>query len=211
MCHPLQADTLKVTAVVMMPPPIPAALASEQLQQLSQAQRAGKKIRRAASVATSDAWGIAIFAALTFIGGLFSPSGLILGLGMGIVATVEFNGAYRLRRLDQQAARMLGWNQLALAGLLILYASWCIYGTLTSDNPWELLDSAGPEVREMLRPMAGLMRQLTVLVYGCLIAVAIGAQGGLAWYYFSRAKHIRAYLSQTPAWILQMQRSGVSV
>lgn len=210
-CPRFQADTQKVTAVVMMPPPIPAALASEQLMQLSEAQRAGKKIRRAAVVATSDAWGIAIFAALTFIGGLFSPSGLILGLGMGIVATVEFKGAYRLRRLDERAARMLGWNQLALAGMLILYALWSIYGTLTTDNTWEMIQAAGPEVGEMIRPMAGLMRQLTVLVYTSLIAVALFAQGGMAWYYFSRIKHIRVYLSKTPIWILQMQRSGVSI
>jgi len=205
------ADNAKVTALVMTPPPIPAALAGEQLQQLAQAQRTGKKIRRAVAVATSDAWAIAIFAALTFIGGLFSPSGLILGLGMGIVATVEFKGAYRLRRLDIQAARMLGWNQLALAGMLILYALWSIHGTLTTDNTWEMIQAAGPEVGEMLRPMAGLMRQLTVLVYASLIAVALCAQGGMAWYYFSRIKHIRAYLNKTPTWILQIQRSGVSI
>jgi hypothetical protein len=103
---------------------------------------------------------------------------------------------------------MLGWNQLALAGLLILYALWSIYGTLTTDNTWEMIESAGPEVREMLRPMADLMRQLMVVVYGCLIVVAIGYQGGLALYDFSRVKHIRAFLEKTPTWILQIKRSG---
>ncbi|MCC6422959.1 MAG: hypothetical protein IT447_05725 [Phycisphaerales bacterium] len=200
-----------MTAVVMMPPPIPASLGDEQLRQLADAQRAGKKIRRAVSVATSDAWAIAVFAALTFIGGLFSPSGLILGIGMGVVATIEFKGAGRLRRVDEQSARMLGWNQLALAGLLILYALWSIHTTLTTDNTLELINAAGPEVSEMIRPLSGLMRKLTVLVYICLIAVAIAAQGGMAWYYFSRIKHIRAYLTQTPNWILQMQQKGVTI
>lgn len=205
------ADTQKVTAVAMIPPPIPVGLADEQLRQLSQAQGAGRKIRRAVTVAKSDAWGIAIFAGLTFLSGLFSSSGLVLGLGMGIVATVEFKGSDRMRRLDERAAKMLGWNQIALAGMLIVYALWCIHGALTTDNTWEMIQAAGPEVGEMLRPMAGLMRELTVMVYGCLIAIAIGAQGGMAWYYFSRAKHIRAYVEKTPAWILQLQRSGVSI
>lgn len=195
----------------MMPPPIPAKLGGEQLQQLADAQRAGKKIRRAVAVARSDAWAIALFAILTFLGGLFSPSGLILGLGMGIVATVEFKGAGRLRRLDEHSARALGWNQLALAAMLILYALWSIHATLTTDNTWEMINSAGPEVREMLRPLAGVVRKLTVMVYVCLIVVAIAAQGGMAWYYFSRIKHIRAYLSKTPPWILQMQRTGVAI
>jgi hypothetical protein len=39
----------------------------------------------------------------------------------------------------------------------------------------------------------------------------VAGPGALAWYYFSRAKHVRAYVERTPGWIVEMQRAGVSV
>jgi len=48
-------------------------------------------------------------------------------------------------------------------------------------------------------------------LYGAMIAVALFAQGGLALFYFTRRKHIDAYLAKTPAWILAMQRGGIAL
>ena len=36
-------------------------------------------------------------------------------------------------------------------------------------------------------------------------------QGGTAWYYISREKILRRYLDETPPWITQMQRAGVTI
>jgi hypothetical protein len=54
-----------------------------------------------------------------------------------------------------------------------------------------------------------LARLLGVLVYGTLAAVAIFGQGGTALYYFTRRKHVEAYLRETPQWILDAQRAGM--
>ena len=60
----------------------------------------------------------------------------------------------------------------------------------------------------MLAPVEDLTRMLSVAVYGGVIAFALFAQGGMALYYFTRGKHVRAYLAETPAWVVTVQRAG---
>lgn len=163
-------------------------------------------------MAAFDGWTIAIFAALTFVCGLSSVSGIVMAAGMAIIACIELTGASRLRRLDPQAARMLGFNQLAFALLLVAYAIWSLYHELKSGGGMRAeLAAVDPSAVEILKPFENLARQITLMVYGALIAVAVLAQGGTALFYFTRIKHIRAHLKQTPAWIVQMQRTGVSL
>lgn len=98
------------------------SLSPEQLTELAAARARSKKIRRAITVATLDGWATAIFAALTFLGGLFHWLGFVLGGAMAIVAYVEFTGAHRLRTLDVTAPRALALNQIFLGSVLLLYA-----------------------------------------------------------------------------------------
>lgn len=189
----------------------PPPLSAEHLQQLAAARTAAGKIRRAAVIANVDGVSIAVFAALTCLGSVGSVPGMLLGGGMGLVAAVELRNAGRLRLLQPQAARTLGLNQLALAAMLILYASWCIYAELTGPGAYASIKAADAQVATMLGPIEELTRLIVLAVYAGVIAVALLAQGGLAVFYFSRVKHIRAYLTQTPDWILQMQRAGVSL
>ena len=199
---------------VIFPPPLPGfaapLLSEEQLQQLASARLTARKIRRAVSVATFDGWTIAIFAALSLVCGFSSVRGVGMGAGMAVIAGIELTGAGRLRRLDPRAARMLGFNQLAFAMLLIVYAIVSLHGELTSGLSSQL-SGIDPAAVDMLKPYEGLVRQITIAVYGSLIAVAVLAQGGTALFYFSRTKHVEAYLKQTPAWIVQMQRAGISL
>jgi hypothetical protein len=190
------------------PPPL---LSPEQLAQLAAARLASKRLRRAVSVATFDGWTIAIFAALTFVCGITSVSNILIGVAMGIIAYIELAGAGRLRRVDPLAARTLGFNQIALACLLIVYAIWSLYYELKYGSITASLSSADPAVASMLEPYKSLVRQLIVLVDGSLVVVAILAQGGTALYYFTRVKYIQAYLSQTPPWIIQMQQAGFNL
>ena len=152
-----------------------------------------------------------MFAALTCLCSLGSVSGVLLGLGMAVIAAMELRSAERLRRLQPQAARTLGLNQLALAAMLILYALWSIHAELTGEGAYASLKASDAQLAAMLGPVEELTRMVVLAVYGAVIAVAILAQGGLAVFYFSRVKHIQAYLTQTPEWILQMQRAGVSL
>ena len=58
----------------------------------------------------------------------------------------------------------------------------------------------------MLGPMSELQWQLTLAIYGAVIVGAIVFQGLNAVYYFTRAKHLSAYLDETPDWVVDVQR-----
>jgi hypothetical protein len=189
----------------------PPALSQEQLRQLTEARGGFRRIRRAVAVARIDAWTIAVFAGLTLVCGLFSLAGVAMGAGMGIIAYVEFRGAGGLGRLETRWARVLGWNQLAFAGMLITYAVWSILRELSGVSAYGAIKAADPGLAGMLQPFEGLARLITLAVYGGLIAVAVFAQGGMALFYYTRARHIRDYLAQTAPWILQMQKAGISL
>ncbi|MGE5612144.1 MAG: hypothetical protein ACM359_23050 [Bacillota bacterium] len=201
--------------MVITPPALPGSpvglLSQEQLQQLAVAQLASRKIRRAVAVATFDGWTLAIFAALSFVCGLSSISGILMGIGMGVVAWIELCGARQLRRLNAQAAKRLGFNQIALALLLILYAIGSLWSEWRGEGVMAALSAADPAAAGLLKPMEGLAHLLAMTVYGSLIGVAIVVQGGTAWFYFTRIKHIQGYLEQTPAWIIQMQKADISL
>lgn len=196
------------------PPPLPVAaapyLSAENLRQLSSARAASRKVRRAIAVASFDGWSIGVFGGLTLLFGLTDFSSIALGLGMGVVAFIELRGAGRLRRLEAGAARTLGFNQVALGTMLILYATWHIVAQLTGPSPYQSIKSSDAQLAHMLQPIEDLSRMLTIAIYSAVIAIAFFAQGGLALFYFTRDKHLRDYLSRTPDWILTMQRSGIA-
>jgi len=186
-------------------------MSEEHLRQLAWARQVGRKVNRAVRVARFDAWTIAIFAVLTFLFGITDPPSAALGLVMGVVAFVEFRGCARLRALDPRAARILGINQLVLAAALIAYALWRLHVEMSGPGPFAEYKTVDPAVADMLKPYEGLVLQVTKLVYLGIIAIALGAQGGMAVYYFTRRKHIDAYRAQVPSWILDLQRAGVTI
>ncbi len=198
-----------MTAFPLQPPifvaPDAGPLTPEHLAQLDDATRRQKKIRRAISVANTDAWLSAIFAGLTILSGVFSLTGLILGAALGVVAWNAFQGVAMLRRFDLRAPRRLALNQFALAGILIVYALYCILtvGKATSEIQSAL--GADPQVASMLGSIDQLYRVITYAVYGGLILGTIVAQGLAGWYYASRAKHLQTYIAATPDWIRQLQ------
>ena len=167
------------------------------------------RIRRAAAYGTFDGWTIAIFAALSFVCGLSSVVGIAMGIGMGTIAAVELWAVGRLRRLDPAAARMLGFNQIAFALVLIVYAVWSLHTELGTGAAVRLLVGTDPAVESLVGPIANLAGLIAWVLYGGLMAVAIFCQGGAAIYYFTRVKHVEAYLRDTPAWILQMHKAEV--
>ncbi len=183
-------------------------LSAEHLRQMQDARQRAKTIRRCITVANFDGWSVGVFGALTLLFGVFTVTGWLLGGGMLAVAYVELSTVPSLKRLEPSAARRLGWNQLALAALLLSYAGWSLYGAWYGPNPFASTIAAAPEAAQMLAPYASLARLISVAVYIALAAIAIFAQGGTALYYFTREKHIRAYRERTPGWIVEMQRSG---
>jgi hypothetical protein len=201
--------------VTTAPPPLPLPTAAaqqpltpEHLRQLSAAQALGKKLARAVTVALFDGWAIATFATLTFLLGLGTVPGMLVGAGMGVVAYFELRGARGLRRLDPRAARTLGFNQVALGSLLIGYSMWGIVREFTGAGEYAALAASDPQLGEALKPIEGLTRMLSLAVNLGMIVASLIAQGSLAAYYFSRVRYIRTYVEQTPAWIVAVQKTG---
>ena len=201
----------QVQAPVVAPVPAPAhapTLTPDHLQQLAAARARGRKIGRAVGVARFDGWSVATFAFLTALFGLTSPSSLLLGGLMGLIAFIELRAAGRLRRLEPEAARTLGINQIALGSLLVAYATWRIYCELTGAGAYAEIAATDVQLAEMLKPVEDLTRLVTLALYGGLISFAILAQGAMALYYFTRAGHVRDYVTQTPPWVVTVQQTG---
>ncbi len=158
-------------------------------------------------MAKFDGWSVGVFGGLTLLFGMFSIAGWVLGGGMLAAAYVELTTVARLKRLEPAAARRLGWNQLALALLLLGYAGWSLHGAMFGPDPLASTIAAAPEAAEMLAPYSSMARTISAAVYLTLGLFAIFAQGGTAMYYFTRERHIRAYRQETPRWIVELQTS----
>jgi hypothetical protein len=203
-----------MTPMEVIPPPLPGAtapgLSPQQLAQIAEARQRRRKIHRAVVYALFDGWTIAIFAALTLLGGFFHWIGFVLGAAMALVALVELRGARGLKQLDVNAPRTLAINQLFLGGVLLsyaIYSLWGIYhgrGTVAS----QLADY--PELSALAIDIDQLEKLLAWLIYGTLAAVAVFGMGGTALFYLSRRRHVEAYLRQTPQWIIEAQRAGIA-
>ena len=176
-------------------------LSPEQREELARANERAKKVLGAARVATFNGWAIGVFAAVSLLFAVFSLTALVVGIGMAIVAWNEFRGRRLLRRFDSHGPQLLGRNQLGFMGLLIGYCLWSIYSTLT--NPIAQLE----ELEAIAGPIGELVTTLTLTVYGVVILLSLLIQGLNARYYFARAKLVQDYLSETPAWVIDLQRS----
>jgi hypothetical protein len=191
------------------PPPPPAlTLTPEHVLQYQAAEVAAGKIRRAVRVARFDGWTIAIFAALTSLCGLTDPATIAIAAAMGAIAFVELRAAGRLLAFDERATKTLALNQLALGTLLAAYAVWRLITVNRGGAVSALVGQIDPQIVQMLgSDLDDLVRQLSLLVYGTLIGVAVFGQGGMALYYATRGKLVRRYVAETPLWIVQIQRA----
>lgn len=187
----------------------PAPLTDQQQQELANARQRGKKIQCAAGVAAFNGWSIGIFAALSTPFALFSLPGFVLVVGMAAVAYGEFAGRRALLRFEPSAATRLGWNQLALLGLIVAYCVWMTLSGLASEGPFSAEMAAKPELQEVLGPAEAFdqtYRLVLVGFYAVVVALSAIFQGGNAWYYFSRRRHLVAFARQTPDWVLDRLR-----
>ena len=178
-----------------------APLTLEQRLELSEANERARKILGAVKVATFNGWTIGVFAAIGLLFGIFSVTALVMGIGMGVVARNEFRGRTLLRQFDPLGPRLLGRNQLAFMGLIIVYCLWSMYQTVS--NP--ISEIAGLEA--IAESYGDLIKNATLAVYGVVIFVTALVQGLNARYYFARTQRVKDYVGETPGWIVEIQRS----
>ncbi len=184
-------------------------LTLDQRRELSDAKQSAKKIRNAARVASFNGWSIGIAAAVSAPFALFSTTGLLMTVGLAIVSYNEFRGRKRLLRFDPAAAKILGWNQLALLAMIVVYCLWMLYVGLVGESSFVAQMEAQPELQAALGSLdeiGGLYDSLVVVLYSSIIVGTVVFQGLHALYYFSRRKYVQAYVRDTPEWVRDVQR-----
>ncbi len=181
----------------------PDPLTPEQKEELAGAGRRAATILKAGRVAAFNGWTLLVFGALSVLFGLFSPVGMAVGVLLLALGWNELRGRGLLRALDPRGARILGWNQISLMGVITAYCLWSLHRTLAHPDP-EMV-----QLEEMVGISREMVTQVTVLAYGGVILLTAVFQGLLSRYHFARERLLAEYLEQTPGWILELQR-GIS-
>jgi hypothetical protein len=140
---------------------------------------------------------------VTLFVGLFDLTALVLGAGMAVVVRNAFRGQAAVLRPDVTGPELIWRNQVGFMGLIIVYCLWNMYQTTADPDPQmaaqtELLGGDLDEV----------MRSLTRAVYTGVIATTAIFQGLKDRYYFRWIEVSLGYLSETPAWVLELQKSA---
>jgi len=170
-----------------------------------------RKVKRAAWTAWSSAIVTLVIglAALPFVVVSPSFSGLVVVAGILVVGVREWKGYGKMRRAEAGAASYLGWNQVALVGVITFY---CLF-QMASFSTEEVKSAAlSPEVRAQLATMPGMAADIDRMIetwapyavygfYSLVILVSALAQGMTAVYYFSRRKCVETFNRQTPEWV----------
>ncbi len=184
-------------------------LSRDHYRELADAKLRFKKVRAAARVAAFNGWTIGVIAALSAPFALFSVAGLVMAAGFTVIAYLEFRGRRRLLQYDPSGATLLGWNQLGLLTLIVVYCLWQVWAGLSGPSPLAAELEAQPELGEALGSLEevdSLYSGVVVAFYGTIIALTVVVQGLNAIYYFSRRKYVDAYLRDTPDWVLDLER-----
>ncbi len=188
-------------------------LTQEHHRQLALANERVKRIRKAAHVAAFNGWTMGIFAAASAPFALFGMAGFVVTVGLSVIAYNEFQGRKRLLQFDPSSSTLLGWNQVALLTLIIVYCLWMLFTGLNGAGPFAAEIEANPEIAATIGSLDGidhLYKVFVVAVYGTVIVLSTIFQGLNALYYFTRRKHIEAFVHETPGWVLDVQRMTTS-
>lgn len=191
--------------------PIAAAEPSSPLgeadyQAIRRAVLAYRPARNAARTAMTSAVTILAVAALAVPFVVLSPSvsNLVVALGLWTVGYLEYAGARKMRLGQPEAASHLGWNQVVFIALICVYCLVRI-ADVSADS------YVTPETRGQLSQvpeLAGLLENVIPSAvrafYLLVMLLSVGLQGSLAWYYFTRRRHLETLRQTTPAWILML-------
>lgn len=188
-------------------------LTEEHRYQLAAATNRLVPVRKAARMASTNAWVTGVIAALSWPFAMFSVAGFLVAVGLTVVTYNEFSGRRRLLEFDPAAATLLARNQLGFLALIVVYCVWSIYSNLAIGNPILNDLSTNPDLKDLgldsnLAASSGQIVALVVVgFYGLVIFLSVLFQGGMAYYYASRRKYVQKYVDETPEWIRDLQRA----
>ncbi|MCG8508395.1 MAG: hypothetical protein MI741_04125 [Rhodospirillales bacterium] len=184
--------------------PSTSPLTQQQQQQFAAASKAGRKLSGAARMAAFNGYSMLVAAALCAPLVFMDLTNGVVACVLGVLGYIEVRGGKRLKRLDATAARTLAWNQVALLGAILMYCAWRIYAAYTTPG---LVDQY-PELAQMGMEIDQLQRMFTWMLYGTVAIAGAIYQGVCAWLYLRAGRRIQSYLTQTPRWIIQLQRAA---
>jgi hypothetical protein len=184
-------------------------LGPQQVQEMDQARARYKLIRRAITSANFFGWSVAIFGGLSLLCTFmdFGFASLFVSFGLCAIGYVELTHVARLKKLQPESARVLGYNQFALAAVLTIYALW----QLAFPTPLSAEARAQLDQVKSVMDLEAMERLVRVAVYVTLIAVAVLVEGSMAFFYFRREAMVRDFLANTPPWIIAMLQNGMSL
>jgi len=188
----------------------PAPLGPEHHEAIQAANRRAKKIARAVRVAGFNGWALGIMATFSLLFGILSWSSLVVGAVLAFISFNEFSGRKSLRNVQPEAANILGWNEVILVSLILLYSAWGMYSVIAAPPASAQYAQYGAEVQGMMQPYDSIYSTASIAMYAGIAFFGLVIQGATAFYYFSRRKYIVQYLRETPAWVVELQRSNSS-
>lgn len=191
--------------------PIPSAepvspLNEADYQAIRRAAVAHRPVRNAARIAMTSAFTILVVAALAVPFVVLSPgiANLVIAAGLGIIGYLEYAGARKMRRGLPEAASHLGWNQVVFIALICVYCLVRMFD-VSADSYISPEDrNQLSQVPELTSIFENTIPSMVRAFYLLVMLLSIILQGGLAWYYFTRRRHLEALQRSTPAWIRRL-------
>jgi hypothetical protein len=185
-------------------------------RELAIARDRAKTIRKAARVAAFNGWTTAAAAAFSAMFLVFdrSPLAIAITLGLTIITYNEFRGRKRLLNFDPSAATMLGWNQLGLLAMIIVYCLWSLMGSAGEADAVRSELKSYADLDAALGSGAsfeGMVKTLSYAMYGGVILLSVIFQGGNALYYFTRRRHVEEFVAETPEWVRDVQGGSIPI
>lgn len=173
-------------------------LSAGQRAALGEATQELRGLLRSSRIANVTAGSLLFFGAITLAWGAVSGGGgVLIGLALLAVAWNERRGRDRLRAIDPEGARVLGWNQLALAAVV------AVYGLVAILRAGEATDPSMQQLEELVGISPELVAEITRRVYGSAIVAVALIQGVLARYHFRQRARMEDFRRRTPSWVLQ--------
>ena len=192
-------------------------LSNSHLDQITLARQRARKVRKACTVAMVNACILIAFSGLTLLMsmlammfGQFDLLGLIMGSALAALAWNELRGRGLLARIQLRGCGVLGWNQLGLMAIVLAYSIWMIGHAIWGPSPYDEAIAKEAMLAGPLGSINALHKIISIAIYGGLIVGTLIFQGLNSLYYFTRRKHVEAYISQTPDWVLDLQRRGAA-
>ncbi len=161
------------------------------------AEKRHRSIKFAARVAALSAVSTLGIAAISLIITIlyFGFWSVVVTIGLTVIGVVEFRAHRALLRIDPAACRTLALNQLAFFALIAVYCLWQMITFSINDLP--------ADYRQPITDVYG-RGSLPMLVNGfylLVIVLSLAYCGGLALYYYTRRRHVEAFVRETPDWV----------